>query len=274
MVDHAPSIVLDDSSERQRLSLRTANSERAEPVFRALGRVVHAGCSLLFGRTWYNSDRLPRTGGVIVVSNHMSYMDALILGEYMIWSGRWPRYLGKAELWKIPVIGWLARQCGQIPVFRKSARAGEALVAARAALEAGSAVTIFPEGTETRDPDHWPMSAHTGAARLALQGDWPIIPVAQWGAQLIMPDGRPTWPRLFPRKHCSLVCGDPIDLSDLRAEMGTDREAEAIRAATDRIMDALTHLLAQLRDEQPPTEGRWQHPTGQRVVSRPVLEPR
>lgn len=274
MTEHSPSIVANDTSDRQKLSLRVANGERAERVFRGLAHVVHVGCSALFGRTWYNSDRLPSTGGIIVASNHMSYMDALILGEYMIWSGRWPRYLGKAELWKMPVIGWLARQCGQIPVHRRTAQASDALVEAQKALEKGAAVTIFPEGTETRDPDYWPMSAHTGVARLALKGNWPLIPVAQWGAQQIMPNGRPTWPRLLPRKHCSVICGEPVDLDDLRPLLGTDQEAEAIRAATDRVMDALTTLLAELRGEQPPAEGRWQARTGERQASRPTPEPR
>lgn len=272
MTENSPGIVANDTSERQRLSLRQANAEPAEPVFRALGRVVHAACGTLFGRTWYNSDRLPRTGGIIVVSNHLSYMDALILGEYLIWSGRWPRYLGKAELWTMPVIGWLARQCGQIPVHRRTARAGDALVEAQQALERGAAVTIFPEGTETSDPELWPMSAHTGAARLALQGGWPVIPVAQWGAQRIMPDGRVTWPRLLPRKHCSVVCGDPVDLSDLAQHLGTARESEAVRAATDRVLDALTALLADLRQERPPSGGRWQHKTSTRIPSKPMLE--
>ena len=234
---------------------------------------MKGACSVLFTRTWYNSDKLPKTGGIVVVSNHMSYMDALLLGEYMIYSGRWPRYLGKAELWKMPVIGWLARQCGQIPVFRRTARAGESLVDAQAALERGGAVTIFPEGTETNDPDYWPMSAQPGAARLALSGGWPIIPIAQWGGQAIMPGGKPTMPRIFPRKRCVVACGDPVSLDDLREYVGTDREAEAVRAATDRVMDALTELLAQLRGEAAP-QGRLHYRTGERRASRPTLERR
>ena len=273
MTENSPSIVLNDTSDRQQLALSRANAEQAEPVFRGLGRLVHAACGAFFGRTWYNSDRLPSTGGIVVVSNHMSYMDALILGEYLIWSGRWPRYLGKAELWRMPVIGWLARQCGQIPVHRRTARAGDALLEAQKSLEKGAAVTIFPEGTETSDPEQWPMSAHTGVARLALQGGWPVIPVAQWGAQLIMPHGRVTWPRLLPRKHCSVVCGDPVDLSDLSQYLGTDRETDAVRAATDRVLDALTDLLAELRGERPPSGGRWHHKTSTRVASKPTLDP-
>lgn len=270
---HSP-ITLTDTSARQRLPLVRAAREPAEPVFRGLAHAVHTACRLLFERTWYNSDKLPAEGGIVVASNHMSYMDALILGEYMIWSGRWPRFLGKAELWKVPVVGWLARSTGQIPVRRRTAQAADALLAAQTALEKGMAVTIFPEGTETSDPDFWPMSAQSGAARLALRGGWPVIPVAQWGAQEIMPGRRPTWPRVFPRKHCSVVCGDPVDLADLAAHVGTDREGEALRAASDRIMDALTALLATLRAEDPPAEGRWHFKTGERLPSRPDLDPR
>ncbi|MGA4507660.1 lysophospholipid acyltransferase family protein [Propionibacteriaceae bacterium G1746] len=261
-----------DSSDRQRLPLSEANQEPAEPVYRGLGRFAHGLARLLFTRTWYASGRLPGAGGIVIVSNHLSYMDAIILGEYLIWSGRWPRFLGKAELWKVPVVGWLARSTGQIPVFRRTTRAGEALVSAQHALEQGRAVTIFPEGTETRDPDWWPMSAQPGAARLALQGGWPLIPVATWGGHEIMPGHKATWPRLVPRKHCSVITGEPVDVDDLRTHVGTPFEDEAVRAATDRIQDALTELVATLRGgEQPPAAGRWQYKTSQRVPSRPDI---
>lgn len=259
-----------NTTGRVRLPLRQATSEPAGTVFRGLARVVHGLLSVSSRRTWYNSDKLPRGGGVVVVSNHMSYMDALVLGEYMIWSGRWPRYLGKAELWKVPLIGWLARSAGQIPVQRGSSRAGEALVAAEAALHEGKAVVIFPEGTETRDPDLWPMTGRSGAARLALQGGWPVIPIAQWGANDLMPGPKPTWPRLFPPKKTAVICGDPVDLDDLRPHLGTEQERDAVRAATDRIMDDLTALLAQVRDETPPP-GRWHMASSTRVSSRPSL---
>lgn len=261
-----------DTTFRSRWSLSRANQEPAEPVFRGLARVVRGILTLSSRRHWYGSENLPSSGGIVVVSNHMGYMDALILGEYMIWSGRWPRFLGKAELWKVPVVGWLARSCGQIPVHRRSARAGEALNAAEVALVDGKAVTIFPEGTETYDPDLWPMSAHTGAARLALKGNWPVIPIAQWGAHRIMPGRRPTFPRLFPPKDTAVVCGEPVDLDDLRVHVGTPRENEATRAATERIMDAITRLLAELRQEEPPAEGRWNRKLERRVPSQPTLE--
>ena len=267
---HPGELRTQDTTSRARLSLARANREPSERVYRGLATAVH-GLMSLTRRTWRDSQKLP-SGGAIAVSNHMSYMDALVLGEYVIWSGRWPRFLGKAELWKVPVVGWLARSCGQIPVHRKSARAGEALIAAEEALHEGKLVTIFPEGTETRDPELWPMSARTGAARLALKGHWPVIPIAQWGANDIMPGPKPTWPRFFPRKDVTVVCGDPVDLSDLYPHVGTDRESEAVRAATDRIMDAVTALLAEIRQEQPPTDGRWDMRVGRRVPGTPYLD--
>lgn len=263
--------LLNNTTERCHLSLKQANQEPSERVYRGLGRTVKTALNIT-RRHWYGQDRIPSSGGVILVSNHMGYMDALLLGEYVIWSGRWPRYLGKAELWKMPVIGWLARSCGQIPVYRRSARAGEALIAAEEALHEGKAVTIFPEGTETWDPDLWPMGAHTGAARLALRTNHPVIPIAQWGGQRIMPSRKPTFPRLLPRKDVELLCGNPVDLDDLRVHVGTDRETEAVRAATERIMDEITALLAVLRKEQPPAEGRWNHKLKKRVPSRPSME--
>ena len=66
------------------------------------------------------------------------------------------------------MVGWFARECRQIPVVRHSEQAKDSLVHARAALEAGECVAIFPEGTITADPDGWPMTGRLGAARLAL----------------------------------------------------------------------------------------------------------
>ena len=71
---------------------------------------------------------------------------------------------------------------------------------------------VYPEGTATRDPDLWPMVGKTGAARLALTTGAPVIPVAHWGAQDILPYGT-SKPHLFPRKTVRMVAGPPVDLS-------------------------------------------------------------
>ena len=107
---------------------------------------------------------------------------------------------------------------------------------------------MFPEGTLTRDPEMWPMVARTGAARLAFETGAPVIPVAQWGAHLLLPPYSKK-PDLFPRKPMTVVAGPAIDLDDLRAR---PMDTEVLRAATDRIMATLTAMIADIRGEEPP----------------------
>ena len=87
----------------------------------------------------------------------------------------------------MPVVGWVVRNSGQIPVFRESRDAAEAFRGAVAAIEAGECVAVYAEGTITRDPDMWPMVGKTGAARVALATGCPVIPVAQWGPEQLLP---------------------------------------------------------------------------------------
>ncbi|WP_260425145.1 1-acyl-sn-glycerol-3-phosphate acyltransferase [Arachnia propionica] len=243
--------------------LTLANSEPAPWAYRLLARFVHLAMSGLVKRTWSGQENLPE-GGCLVVANHISNFDVLALGEYLIWNGRWPRFLGKAEIWKVPLVGWFARQCRQIPVLRNTQQAKDSLIHARAALEAGDCVAIYPEGTITADPDGWPMVGRSGAARLALTTGVPVIPVGQIGADALL-GGKNLKPlRLFSlrRRPISLVAGQPVDLSDLpvTATPGKEELAEA----TARIMDAIVGLVAGLRGEQAPAE-RWDLRVGARV---------
>ena len=98
-------------------------------------------------------------------------------------TGRSPRFLGKNEVFRVPVVGAVLRSADQIPVYRESGRAADAYRAAVAAVRAGKCVAIYPEGTLTRDPDLWPMRGKTGAARVALETRCPVVPVAVWGPQ-------------------------------------------------------------------------------------------
>lgn len=235
---------------RARLPLRVANPT---PVQRTYRRMAHVGgwlMRLLTDQDWDDAASLPRTGGVIVVSNHISNFDPPALAHYVIWHGRWPRALGKSDLWKLPVIGWLARHTGQIPVERGTERAGDALVHARAAVDAGECILIYPEGTITADPGTWPMTPRPGAARLALQTGAPVIPLGQWGAHLVMPGKKPVWPRFRPRRTMVFRCGEPVDLADLA---GRD-DAAAVAEAGERIMAAVTGLVAGIRGEESPDE--------------------
>jgi 1-acyl-sn-glycerol-3-phosphate acyltransferase len=202
-------------------------------------------------RDWRGQDRIPQTGGVIFAANHISNADPLALGQFLAFSGRWPRFLAKASLFRYPVLGRILRACGQIPVQRQSAQSADALLAAVEAVRQARAVVIYPEGTITHDPDLWPMEGKTGAARIALRTGCPVIPVGQWGAQELMYGREIHFPRLLPRKTLRLIAGDPVPLDDLREAPVT---GAVLDSATTRIMDAITALVAELRQEPPPAQ--------------------
>lgn len=203
---------------------------------------------LLTRRQWQGEEHLPESGGVIVCTNHISYFDPLAFGLFVFDHGREPRYLAKAQLFRVPFVGSVLRGAGQIPVYRESSSASEAFSAAVQAVRAGECVAIYPEATVTRQPMLWPMVGKTGAARIALETGAPVIPVAQWGAQEVLaPYAR--FPRFLPRKTMHVRAGAPVDLSDLA---GVEVDGEVLREVTERIMTAITSLLEEIRGERAP----------------------
>lgn len=249
-------------------ALAAVNSEPAEPTFRGLAHFANPLMKLLTKRDWRAQEKVPATGGVLFVSNHISKFDPIALGHYLIWSGRWPRFLGKVEIFRSLWVGWLARGCGQIPVERNTERAADALLAAREAIAAGKAVCIYPEGTITADPQEWPMTPRTGAARLALEVRCPVVPIGQWGANKVMPGKGRSIPRFFPRHTMHMLCGDPVDLSDL---YDLERSPEVISIASYRMLEALKTLVAEVRGEPAPPD-YWDMRLGKRVPP-PRLQP-
>jgi 1-acyl-sn-glycerol-3-phosphate acyltransferase len=164
-------------------------------------------------------------------------------------------------VFEVKVIGPLLFKFGQLPVYRGRGDAGLVLKAAEEALRAGACVIVYPEGTASRDPDLWPMVGKTGAARLALTTGAPVIPIAHWGAQEILPYGTKK-PHLFPRKTVRMAAGPPVDLS---AYQGQRLGASTLRAATADIMADITALLAKIRQETPPA-APWDLEAGGRVA--------
>jgi 1-acyl-sn-glycerol-3-phosphate acyltransferase len=231
--------------------LREANHEAGGETIFGVVTLLHTVIGPLTKHDWRRQELLPATGGLVIVANHISNFDPMALGQFIAFSGRWPRFLGKASVFKVPLVGRILRACGQIPVVRESGRSRDALVAARAAIEAGRAVVVYPEGTITFDPDLWPMRGKTGAARLALETSCPVIPVGQWGAQDIMYGRRRHLPKLLPRKTLRMAVGEPVELDDLRAAPIT---AASLAEATDRIMVAISTLVAELRGEPAPAQ--------------------
>ena len=187
-------------------------------------------------------------GGVIVAPNHLSWFDPPVVAFALWQSDRPPRFLGKESVFRVPIFGWIITHAGQIPVYRETAEARTAIRDALSALDRGECVVVYPEGTITRDPQVWPMSAKTGAVRIALTSGRPLFPMVQWGSHLVMGPYKKEL-RVLPRKTVHIVVGDAVDLSDL-----ADRplDAATLAIASDRLMDAITAMEAQVRGETPP----------------------
>ncbi|MGW9174123.1 lysophospholipid acyltransferase family protein [Streptomyces decoyicus] len=207
---------------------------------------------VLFKRDWQGMEHIPADGGFITAVNHNSYLDPLSYAHYQYNTGRVPRFLAKAGLFKSGFVGLMMRGTGQIPVYRETTDAATAFRAAVDAIDKGECVAFYPEGTLTRDPELWPMQGKTGAARVALLTKAPVIPVAQWGANDAMPPyAKEKKLRLLPRKTLRVKAGPPVDLS---AYYDREPTAEVLRAATDVIMAAISEQLAGLRGEPAPAE--------------------
>jgi 1-acyl-sn-glycerol-3-phosphate acyltransferase len=221
---------------------------------------------LLFTRrTWIDGERIPSYGGAVVAANHTSHLDPLTFAHFIYDQGRLPRYLAKAALFDVFFVGTILRSTGQIPVHRLSADASLAFSSAVEAVERGRLVVVYPEGTLTRQPELWPMAGKTGAARIALSSGVPVIPVAQWGAhEILYPYARR--PRLLPPKRIYAKAGAPVELDDLRDRPVTP---EVLREATDRIMDAITSLLEEIRGEKAPAERFDPRRAGVRLTGNP-----
>jgi 1-acyl-sn-glycerol-3-phosphate acyltransferase len=217
----------------------------------------------------HGTENLPAEGAVVVAPNHYSDIDPIVIGYAMYKRKRMPRFLAKASLFTVPVLGWMLKKAGQVPVERGGSSGADPLAAARSIARDGYAVVIYPEGTLTRDPELWPMRGKFGAVRTALDAGIPLIPAVSWGAEKVLP--RYGKISLFPRKKTDIVFGRPLDLSQFE---GRSRDARALAEATLILMNTLAAMLGELRGETPPVD-RWdpaEH--GQSEIGRVVIEKR
>ncbi len=236
-------------------------SYRYSPGWRDLTIAVVPPLSrTIASRDWRGMDDVPRAGGLVVAANHISEADPLALCYYLWASGRYPVFLAKSALFRRGFVGRVVRGTGQIPVDRDGGAAA-ALKPAEDALAADQCVVVYPEGTCTRDPDLWPRTGQTGAARLALATGAPVLPLASWGAHELLPYRKGEKVGLagtlspgfhpFPRKTMKVIAGPPVDLSSYQGQPLT---AARLRAATADIMHAIAMLVGELRGESPPAE--------------------
>ncbi len=240
-----------------KLRSRPSAEKRRPSVFWFLAGMILPVWSVMVRYRFTPQSKLPKTGPFILAPNHYSEIDPIAMGAAVWHLGRLPRFMAKASLFRVPVLGWVLRASGQIPVERQGstrpARDGvNPMGAAGQLIERESGVIVYPEGSLTRDPDLWPMRGKSGAVRLALESGIPLIPVAHWGTQDLMPRyAKRIHP--FPRKTIRVSVGEPLDLSRFENRPVDQR---VVTEATSLLMDSITALLAELRGEQPPAE-RW-----------------
>lgn len=189
-----------------------------------------------------------RRGPLLLAPNHIGNFDTFVVAVAMARVGLDPRFLVTGGIMTAPVIGGLLERSGNLRVERGKADAARSMQLVDLALRHGAHLCIYQEGRISLDPGLWPERGKTGLARIALEHDVPVIPIAQWGAHAVTKyDGKremltSTMSSLWRRPRLRVRFGDPVDLSGLSA----DRRGDAIRAR-NRIAAAQTRLLAQLR---------------------------
>ncbi|WP_447947296.1 lysophospholipid acyltransferase family protein [Microbacterium lacticum] len=234
---------------------RRASAEKTRPsVFWPAAAIVVPLTGLIAKIEITGAENLPLEGPYVLAPNHYSEFDPVIIAVATWRMGRAPRFMAKESLFRVPVLGSLLRATGMIPVARSSSAsaAKQTIAQAEELAEHGRGVIVYPEGSLTRDPDLWPMRGKTGAVRLAIEGNIPVIPMATWGVQKILPPyGKLSlWP---PRKRVQVSVGPAVDLDAYRSRGVGNAN---LVAATDVVMADIAGLLSALRGEPAPAE-RW-----------------
>jgi 1-acyl-sn-glycerol-3-phosphate acyltransferase len=237
--------------------METPDARWRPPRFWRFAQVVARALVPVVCRLRVEGDVPPayRDGPLILAGNHIGVFDPICVTAASRMRRVAPRIMATGGLFRAPVVGPFMRAAGHLPVNRGRDDVADAVPTAVAALRAGAVVFIYPEGRIGLDPGMWPERAKTGLARVALATGAPVVPVAMWGSHAVMAyHGR--WAMLrtlvssvWRRPVVRVAFGVPVDLSDL-----CDGTTGHARQATDRIMDALTAELVELRRAR--TDGR------------------
>lgn len=229
---------------------------------------------LLAGATWvvrnrckvlaWGLENVPETGTFITAATHVTQFDVFIPMMSIFHMGRRPRYMAKAEMAGWPIIGKWFRLVGMQPVPRRTGQARVIEEESINIITGGRPLTVWPEGTVTRDPLKWPMSLKPGIGYIALESSRrlgkqvPLFPAVTWGAASI----NHWWP--WPRKNVVLCYDTALDYADLLADVdtwGDKPPADAVNELTERVRARMEALMSEIRGEEPPPEGLWDYPT-------------
>ncbi len=191
-------------------------------------------------RPWVTGlENIPRTGGVIIASNHLSFIDSVFLPLLI---DRRIYFLAKSDYFTGRGFkNWLTKHfllgTGMLPIDRSGGKASEAsLNTGLAVVTRGDVLGIYPEGT--RSPDGKMYRGRTGVARMILEGHVRVIPVAMIDTEKVMPIGS----RLPKVRRIGVVIGEPLDFSRFE---GLESDRFILRSITDEIMYELNHISGQ-----------------------------
>lgn len=191
------------------------------------------------------TDHVPRVGGAVLASNHVSYLDFIFVGLAARPSGRLVRFMAKDAVFSHRVTGPLMRGMRHISVDREAGASSYA--AAVDALRRGEIVGVFPEATISRS--FVLKGFKTGAARMAAEAGVPIIPMVTWGGQRILTKGRPR--DLTRGRTIAMTVGEPF-----HPEPGT-HPMEVIAELRRRMQALLDDTQARYPDRPTGAADRW-----------------
>ncbi len=187
----------------------------------------------------YNAERVPLQGGLILASNHASFLDPPLVGSG-VWRGI--NYLARENLFRFPVMGWVLRHWQVVPVDRDGGGAA-GLRAILDRLLAGGAIILFPEGTRTRDGKLQP--ARSGIGLTVIKSTAPVVPVRVFGT--FEAYGRHL---RFPRPYrVAVKYGEPMSFAVLRAEAKVCSKAR-LKEIYQQVANELMAAIAQLQPYQ------------------------
>lgn len=207
-------------------------------------------------------ERVPETGTFITAASHVTMYDVFVPMMSLFHMGRRPRYMAKAEMAHWPLIGKWFQLVGMQPVPRGTGQAKAIEEESIRIITSGRPLTIWPEGTVTRDPKKWVMSLKPGIGYIALESSRrlgyqvPIFCAVTWGAASI----NQWWP--WPRKNVVMCYDTQLDYADLLTDVdtwGEEPPSDVVDALTMRVLHRMNEVMEEIRGEQMPPEGYWDY---------------
>ena len=238
--------------------INAQNPKATERLLEGVSKVLRNRSKV---RAW-GLERVPETGTFITAASHVTMYDVFVPMMSLFHMGRRPRYMAKAEMAKWPLIGKWFQLVGMQPVPRRSGQAKAIEEESIKIIASGRPLTIWPEGTVTRDPKKWVMSLKPGIGYIALESSRrlgrqvPIFCAVTWGAASI----NQWWP--WPRRNVVMCYDEQLDYADLLADMdswGEEPPADKVSELTMRVFRRMNEVMEEIRGERMPAEGYWDY---------------